>query len=138
MPGWRCRDVSTQLRPGGCRPLIGIWERGVEWPVRVGSSRGALWPGWGLIGVRPAVRPAVRGEVLLARTRSLGVCAGQPSCESWKGKRLRCACVGSLCELPSWTSSGLCVLGECAKVASSTPPHPQPSLWRFRLWPEAA
>lgn len=28
---------------------------------------------------------------------------------------MHCACVGSLCELPSW--SGPCVLGECAEVA---------------------
>lgn len=44
--------------------------------------------------------------------------------------------VGSLCELPSWTSSGPRVLGECAKVASSIYHHS--SLWLFWLWLEAA
>lgn len=54
---------------------------------------------------------------------------------------MHCACVGSLCELSSWTSSGLCVLGECAKMARSIFLHSLHSsllsgfLW---LWLEAA
>lgn len=73
---------------------------------------------------------------------ALRVCARHPGCESLKRKKpVHCACVGSLCELPSWTSSGPCVLGECAKVARSIFLHSLHSsllsgfLW---LWLEAA